>query len=196
MQTVSVAEQMTLLDLDTSCGKMFREHCLREKTQTESLAKEQTSKPSSRKSSKLSNQPLPMCLCLRGADGQSKDAYMEWESTESPFPWLTRYTMHSTTVCHKDGKDSAFWLISTDSPQPGFCLTLNLSERPRVENPTLLSEVLEEEADAKYKLSAKACRGILNRASKRGKQLPSILQEALENQIRGELDGQTEIANS
>ena len=183
MQTVSVAEQMTLLDLDTSCGKMFREHCLREKTQTESLAKEQTSKPSSRKSSKLSSQPLPMCLCLTEANGRSRDASMEWESMESPFPWLTRYTMHSTTVCHKDGKDSAFWLISTDSPQLGFCLTLNLSERPRVENPTLLSEVLEEEADPKYNLSSKACQGILNRANKRGKKLPEILQKALEAQV-------------
>ena len=183
MQTVSVAEQMTLLDLDTSCGKMFPARCPREKTQTESLAKEQTSKPSSRKSSKLSNQPLPMCLCLRGADGQSKDAYMEWESTESPFPWLTRYTMHSIGVCHKDGKDSAYWLTSTDSPQQGYCLTLNLSERPRVANPTLLSEVLEEEADAKYNLSSKACQGILNRANKRGKKLPEILQKALEAQV-------------
>lgn len=183
MQTVSVAEQMTLLDLDTSCGKMFREHCLQEKTQTESLKKEQTSKPSSRKSSKSVSQPLPMCLCLKTADGPSKDAYMEWESMESPFPWLTRYTMHSIGVCHKDGKDSAFWLTSTDSPQPGFCLTLNLSERPRVENPTLLSEVLEEEADPKYELSEKACQGILNRASKRGKQLPEILKQALEAQV-------------
>lgn len=183
MQTVSVAEQMTLLDLDTSCGKMFREHCLQEKTQTESLKKEQTSKPSSRKSSKSVSQPLPMCLCLRGADGPNKDAYMEWESMESPFPWLTKYTMHSIGVCHKDGKDSAFWLTSTDSPHQGFCLTLNLSERPRVANPTLLSEVLEEEADAKYNLSSKACQGILNRANRRGKKLPEILKQALENQV-------------
>lgn len=183
MQTGCVAEQMTLLDVDTSYGKMFREHCLQERMQTESLAKEQTSKPSSRKSSKLSNQPPPMCLCLTGANGQNKDAYMEWESMESPFPWLTKYTMRSTTVFHKDGKDSAFWLISTDSPQPRFCLTLNLSERPRMENPTLLSEVLEEEADPKYNLSSKACQGILNRANKRGKQLPEILKQALENQV-------------
>lgn len=183
MQTECVAEQMTLLDVDTSCGKMFREHCLQEKTQTESLAREQISKPSSRKSSKLSNQPLPMCLCLTGANGQNKDAYMEWESMESPFPWLTRYTMHSIGVCHKDGKDSAFWLTSMDSQHQGFCLTLNLSERPRMENPTLLSEILEEEADPKYNLSSKACQGILNRASKRGKQLPEILKQALEAQV-------------
>lgn len=183
MQTNCVAEQMTLLDVDTSCGKMFPEPCLREKTQTGNLKKEQTSKPSSRKSSKLSNQTLPMCLCLTGADGQNKDASMEWETMESPFPWLTHCTIHSTTVCHKDGKDSAFWLTSTDSQHQGFCLTLNLTERPRVANPTLLSEILEEEADAKYNLSSKACQGILNRANKRGKKLPEILQKALENQV-------------
>ena len=185
MQTVSVAEQMTLLDLDTSCGKMFPEPYLREKTQTESPAKEQTSKPSSRKSSKLSSQPLPMCLCLTGANGRSRDASMEWESMESPFPWLTKYTMHSSMASRKDGRDSLFWLTSTDSQQQGFCLTLNLSERPREANPTSLSEVLEQEVDPKYNLSSKACQGILNRASRRGKKLPEILQEALERQIDG-----------
>jgi len=46
-----------------------------------------------------------------------------------------------------------------------------------------LSEILEEEADAKYNLSSKACQGILNRANKRGKKLPEILQKALEAQV-------------
>lgn len=50
-------------------------------------------------------------------------------------------------------------------------------------NPTLLSEVLEQETDPKYNLSSKACQGILNRANRRGKKLPEILREALENQI-------------
>lgn len=33
-----------------------------------------------------------------------------------------------------------------------------------------------------FMLSAKACIGILNRAERRGKELPAILKEALENQ--------------
>ena len=65
-------------------------------------------------------------------------------------------------------------------------MTLNLSELPRTPNPTLLSDILEEEADPKYNLSAKACRGILNRANKRGKKLPKVLEEALKAQISDE----------
>ncbi len=65
-------------------------------------------------------------------------------------------------------------------------MTLNLSELPRTPNPTLLSDILEEEADPKYNLSAKACRGILNRANRRGKKLPEILEEALKAQIDDE----------
>ena len=53
-----------------------------------------------------------------------------------------------------------------------------------IPNPTKLSDILEEgTVDKRYYLSAKACRGILNRADKRGKELPEILRAALENQI-------------
>ena len=48
--------------------------------------------------------------------------------------------------------------------------------------PSSLSEILEESADEKYNLSARACNGILSRANRRGKQLPEILQKALEAQ--------------
>lgn len=65
-------------------------------------------------------------------------------------------------------------------------MTLNLSELPRTPNPTLLSDILEEEADSKYNLSSKACRGILNRANRRGKKLPEVLEEALKAQIDDE----------
>ena len=49
--------------------------------------------------------------------------------------------------------------------------------------PTKLSQILEENADPKYRLSAKACQGILNRAERRGKELPKELKEALEEQV-------------
>lgn len=49
--------------------------------------------------------------------------------------------------------------------------------------PTKLSQILEENADPKYRLSARACQGILNRAERRGKELPKELREALEAQI-------------
>jgi len=66
----------------------------------------------------------------------------------------------------------------------GVCLTLNTSESPSVAVECSLSDVLEtENVAAKYSLSAKACQGILRRAGKRGKSLPSQLQEALLNVV-------------
>lgn len=61
-------------------------------------------------------------------------------------------------------------------------MTLNCGEKPRAENPTKLSQVLETNPDEKYRLSEKACLGILNRAERRGKELPTELKEALERQ--------------
>ena len=60
---------------------------------------------------------------------------------------------------------------------------LSFGESPREENASRLSQILEDSAQPKYYLSAKACLGILNRAEKRGKELPEILKQALENQI-------------
>ena len=48
--------------------------------------------------------------------------------------------------------------------------------------PTRLSDILERDPDPKYRLSAKACQGILNRAQRRGKALPEQLKAALEAQ--------------
>ena len=65
-------------------------------------------------------------------------------------------------------------------------MTLNTGEKPRKNNPSRLSEVLEENADERYSLSAKACQGILNRAERRGKELPPELKAALEAQAKTE----------
>ena len=53
---------------------------------------------------------------------------------------------------------------------------------PREENVSTLSQILQAGVPEKYYLSQKACLGILRRASVRGKQLPTVLQRALEKQ--------------
>ena len=58
----------------------------------------------------------------------------------------------------------------------------SFGESPREERESRLSQILEEKPHPKYCLSAKACQGILRRAEKRGKELPLILQKALERQ--------------
>jgi len=81
---------------------------------------------------------------------------------------------------------------SADGRQPGY-ITLTMEdgallgeytmhsfgESPREENASRLSQILEDSAHPKYCLSARACAGILNRAQKRGKELPPELKEAL-----------------
>ena len=47
-----------------------------------------------------------------------------------------------------------------------------------------LSQVLETNPPEKYALSAIACRGILNRANRRGKKLPQVLEIALIQQAK------------
>lgn len=60
----------------------------------------------------------------------------------------------------------------------------NSSEWPSDAAVSFLSEVLEPCAPQKYYLSPKACAGILRRAETRGKNLPPLLQDALEQVIR------------
>lgn len=62
--------------------------------------------------------------------------------------------------------------------------TLNTSESPSVEKECLLSQILEENPHPKYSLSLMACQGVLRKASKRGKNLPSVLKQALEEQLK------------
>lgn len=59
---------------------------------------------------------------------------------------------------------------------------LSFGECPSVDVESHLSQILEDYPHPKYSLSAKACQGILNRASRRGKQLPENLRRALELQ--------------
>ena len=62
---------------------------------------------------------------------------------------LGEFSMHSFGECPKDGVESH------------------------------LSQILEANPHPKYYLSARACRGILNRAARRGKDLPEALKSAL-----------------
>ena len=151
-----------------------------------------TSRQSSRTSSASSSRKLPIFLRLTRADGPTRGGSLEWEPAVSPFPSLGVCTMRSTTVSRSGEKDTAFWLTSPGLQPLGFCLTLNLSERPRLANPSRLSEILEPNPDPKYRLSERACQGILNRAERRGKELPEELKAALEAQSvsKNELENQ------
>ena len=82
-----------------------------------------------------------------------------------------------------DGRMPA-WCEAMVLKSLGGCLTPNISESPSGGGESFLSAILEEKVPEKYCLSKKACEGILRRAAKRGKQLPPMLQEALEMQVK------------
>lgn len=73
--------------------------------------------------------------------------------------------------------------LETDGLWHGDSLTLNIGESPNAERESLLSQILEENVPQKYYLSARACQGILTRASRRGKPLPELLKQALLDMI-------------
>lgn len=73
----------------------------------------------------------------------------------------------------------------TDGLWLGDSLMLNIGESPKEESVSLLSQILEVNVPQKYYLSARACQGILTRASRRGKPLPEVLRQALLDVIGG-----------
>ena len=72
----------------------------------------------------------------------------------------------------------------TDSPLLGVYSTHSFGEYPSVAVESHLSQILEVAPHQKYSLSAKACQGILQRAERRGKELPVELETALLAQSR------------
>jgi hypothetical protein len=66
----------------------------------------------------------------------------------------------------------------------GEYTTRSFGEYPKEENVSRLSQILEDSPHPKYCLSARACQGILNRANRRGKELPMELKEALLRQAK------------
>ena len=67
--------------------------------------------------------------------------------------------------------------------------TRSFGEFPNVDEESHLSQILEDSPHPKYSLSEKACQGILRRAQRRGKELPQLLKNALEQQAFGTQNG-------
>ena len=69
----------------------------------------------------------------------------------------------------------------------GEYTTRSFGVSPSVERVSHLSQILEVSPLPKYRLSAKACVGVLRRAKRRKKELPPALETALREQICREL---------
>lgn len=78
----------------------------------------------------------------------------------------------------RDGPQAAASWVK-DGALLGEYSTHSFGESPKDGVESRLSQILEDNPHPKYYLSAKACRGILNRAERRGKDLPEALKTAL-----------------
>ena len=84
----------------------------------------------------------------------------------------------ATTV--ETSRQSSIPSLNAGMAWSGQCLMLSTSEWRNDAAVCSLSDILEANPDPKYSLSAKACRGILHRAEKRGKTLPPQLAAILQ----------------
>ena len=79
------------------------------------------------------------------------------------------------------GLPERLWAMA--SPSRGGSSTRNTGECPSAARESTLWQILQADAPEKYYLSARACEGILRRAERRGKALPPMLREALEEAV-------------
>lgn len=94
-------------------------------------------------------------------------------------------------LCLKKAGPQAGASWETDGALLGEFSTHSFGESPRDGVESHLSQILEGTPHPKYYLSAKACQGILNRAARRGKDLPEALKAALlmQSESGGGCDG-------
>lgn len=129
-----------------------------------------------------------------GADIRPR--FMVWENVPGAFS-VNGGQISQPSLKKQSGSQSqklpTFMFLAADGliPEPsweedgqllGEFWMLNTGECPNVGVESHLSQILEEKPHRKYCLSPKACQGILNRAKRRGKELPEMLRTALEMQ--------------
>jgi hypothetical protein len=95
--------------------------------------------------------------------------------------WLEQTTLFDLTPA---ASGIQVWLPGQGEQWHGGCWTADISEWPsggdEFSRVSLSEILLRIGPDEPYWLSAKACAGILRRASRRGKALPEALRQALE----------------
>lgn len=165
--TEALAGQVGIFDQDIWSGKMLSG------PRVPALPKGKTSVSSLKK---LQGYPkkMPLFLDLRGGGGAIVEPLWETDGV-----LLGEYMMPSFGEFRKEEEGLLCWQTSMETPLREYYLILNCGEKPREPNQTKLSEIIEENPDQRFTLSAKACQGILNRARKRQKTLPKELEEAL-----------------
>lgn len=94
------------------------------------------------------------------------------------FCWRTYLDCSAPTAGETSEPSSAHW-ETQGTAWGGECWTVAGSESPSGAEGCSLSAVLEPRVPTRFSLSPRACSGILRRAEKRGRALPTALAEAL-----------------
>ena len=115
----------------------------------------------------------------RGFSGRTSLVLLPVTTEPTSLPCCGASQAH-TPGCPMEGGVPQEWWSDPNGQQSGGCLTLSISQWPNDAAVCSLSQVLEQNVDPKYCLSPKACSGVLRRAERRGRQLPLLLQQALE----------------
>lgn len=111
-------------------------------------------------------------------------------------PSVSRSQTRPLCLCLRGGGQGAdaCTMKWEDGALLGEFTTRSFGASPSVGRESLLSQILEECPHPKYRLSAKACVGILKRAKRRKKDLPQVVETALKTQICAELLNRAEEA--
>jgi hypothetical protein len=87
----------------------------------------------------------------------------------------------SRQIAEKPSEASSLRWTSSGTVWRGACSMRSISDSPNAGSASFLSDILETgDLPRRYFLSPRACRGILKRASRRGRVLPAALTAALE----------------
>lgn len=138
--------------------------------------------------------PLPISRLLldtapTGSFGKTSPAFCPVTKDETLRDFWATSAGRKSQSQPKDGRTAESLQVSvTPTALPTACLTLNTCEWTGLDGLSLkdagvcsLSDILVTGAvPQRYYLSQKACAGILNRAEKRGKDLPPTLRQALQ----------------
>jgi len=113
----------------------------------------------------------------------AEDAKEEKKGLPDNTAWVVSQILTKLDTLIVSMSDMQKYLIAyTEVTKANAELMLNIGESPNAAVESHLPQILEVGVPEKYYLSQKACLGILRRASARGKQLPELLQKALERQ--------------
>jgi len=106
-----------------------------------------------------------------------------WPDISQPgFSWKMYRDSSPPTQVETLGLSSVKWANSGTGGPTGYWMHA-ISESPNVVVESTLSEVLEPTAPLRFYLTARAAEGILRRANRRGRSLPTALRMVLERQV-------------